>query len=323
MKKGLLLGALAATALWSGAALAGDDQAATDTQVNQDTSQVNQDAWRDSTVPDQNTGIGGSGDTAATTTDIPSSTDTASTATTPAQNPGAVTVDPGNGQKVIVNPGDGQNVTVQTAPNDAPVQTAQPAYLPAQPTPVVQEESSSSRHLRGVSVVANAGIEGYTGGLAPRIDPGLTYGASLGLRPSKVFGIELGYSGAVNEVTTPGNVNAANGADIIRNGGQAIATVGLTASPTQPYLLAGVGVNSYQVRGATAALGFRNDVDGDIPLGAGLRTQFGAFTADARVGYHVPFDDQFATGVAARDVVGLNSEAAGRYQGTLNFGSTF
>jgi len=327
MKKGFLLGALAATALWSGAALAGDEATGTDVQPKQETTQTQPDSWRDSSVPDQNTGVGGSGDvnTSSTPTTLPSE-DTA--------KQGSVTVDPGNGQKVVVEPKPGQDVTIQTGQGGAgltsdqpvaqPVEPAPPAYLPTQPEPVVKEESSSSKHMRGVSVVGNAGVEGYTGALAPRIDPGLTYGAALGLRPSKVFGVELGYSGAVNEVETgASNINASTGADIVRNGGSAIATLGLTASPVQPYILAGVGVNSYRVRGATPLLGFQNDVDGDIPLGAGIRTQFGAFTADARFGYHVPFDDQFAAGVAARSFVGLNSENAGRYQATVNLGSTF
>jgi len=330
MKKGLLLGALAATALWSGAALAGDEPTKTEVNTTQQTTQAQPtDSWRDSSVPDQNTGVGGSGD--LNTASTPQATP-AIPQETPKQ--GSVTVDPGNGQKVVVEPKPGQDVTVQTGQGGAgltpdqpvaqPAEPAPPAYLPTQPEPVVKEESSSSKHMRGVSVVGNAGVEGYTGSLAPRIDPGLTYGAALGLRPSKVFGVELGYSGAVNEVDTgSSNINAATGADIVRNGGSAVATLGLTASPVQPYILAGVGVNDYRVRGATALLGFKNDVSGDVPVGAGVRTQVGAFTADARFGYHIPFDDQFAAGTAARSFVGLNSENAGRYQATVNLGSTF
>jgi len=178
----------------------------------------------------------------------------------------------------------------------------------------VKEEEHTK--MRGVTVVAGGGVEGYTGALKDRLQLGPSYGVGIDMRPSKVLGVELGYTGAVNEI------NGSGGANVVRNGGQALLNIGLTATPIQPYLIGGVGVNNFHVQGGGVAMGYRNDTGGDVPLGAGLRTHFGSFTADARFDYRIPFEEQFAP-VATRDVAGLNSVDGARYQATLNIGSTF
>jgi hypothetical protein len=130
-----------------------------------------------------------------------------------------------------------------------------------------------------------------------------------------VFGIELGYSGAVNNLDTRVAGGAGSGPDLVRNGGQAALTFGLAATPVQPYVLGGVGLSDYHFRGAAA--GFRDDTVGNVPVGAGLRTQIGDFTADLRADYNFLFSQDFAPGVSE----GVNEN--GRYAGTLNIGGTF
>jgi len=76
------------------------------------------------------------------------------------------------------------------------------------------------------------------------------------------------------------------------------------------------------VRGATGG-NFRSDVTGNVPLGGGLRTHFGNFTADARVGYNVLFDQGFAMQTDQVDVGATTASTGGRYMGTLNVGTTF
>lgn len=176
---------------------------------------------------------------------------------------------------------------------------------------MVKEEKQD---MRGVSVVVGGGLEGYTGGLASEINPGATANVTAGFRPTNVFGLELGYSGAVNQldVDVPGD-----GPDVVRNGAVANVTLGVTATPVQPYVLGGFGMNWYNVRNG-AALGFDDDTSSRIPLGLGLRTQFGAFTADARVNYNVLLSDDFAP---AR--VDNGEFTTGSYQGTINLGGTF
>lgn len=171
--------------------------------------------------------------------------------------------------------------------------------------------------MRGVSLSAGAGVEGYTGSLSSSIQPGVTWGVTAGIKPTRVLGIELGYSGAVNELRD--EFFDVNGADIVRNGAQAVATLGLTSTPVQPYLLAGIGVNWYRAR--AGGMGFVNDTSGNVPLGGGLRAHIGHFTADARLDYNLLFSNDLAGSGA--QFGGYNANNAGRYQGTLSVGSTF
>jgi hypothetical protein len=175
-----------------------------------------------------------------------------------------------------------------------------------------EDEGQKKGDMRGLSVMVGAGVEGYTGGLAPEINPGATVGVLAAIKPSKVVGLELGYSGAVNNLDAD---VGGSGPDIVRNGAVANLTLGLTAAPVQPYLLGGFGMNWYNIRNGEA-LGFTDDTSSRIPLGVGLRTHIGDFTADARVNYNVLLNEDFAP-------AGDDRFTTGSYQGTLNLGGTF
>lgn len=178
----------------------------------------------------------------------------------------------------------------------------------------------SDEYMRGVMVTAGAGFEGYTGALRGPIAVGPAWGAQIALKPSKIVGIELGYSGAANELRD--QAFDVSGADLVRNGGQVLATLGLGAAPVQPYLLAGVGINWYNVR--ADASGFTNDTSGNIPLGGGIRAHIGHFTADARMDWNVLFGNDLAGQVGpGTTFAGFDTNSSGRYTGTLSIGSTF
>ena len=171
-------------------------------------------------------------------------------------------------------------------------------------------------------MLVGGGVEGYTQGLGADINPGAAYGATVILRPTKVVGLELGYAGASNNFNRD-NVSITTGTrgpDVMRNGGQAVATLGLTAAPVQPYLLAGIGISHYNVRAQAA--GFQDDTVGNVPLGGGLRLHLGHFTADARLNYNVLVDQQLTTSVATEGSA-LTTSSGGIYTGTVNLGSTF
>ncbi|QRK10147.1 hypothetical protein JQX13_08645 [Archangium violaceum] len=176
-----------------------------------------------------------------------------------------------------------------------------------------QDQGQDKGDMRGLSVFIGGGVEGYTGGLAPEINPGATAGVTAALRPSKVFGLELGYSGAVNNLDAD---VGGTGPDIVRNGAVANLTLGLTAAPIQPYVLGGFGMNWYNIRNGEA-LGFSDDTNSRVPVGVGLRTHIGDFTADARVNYNFLIADDFAAGVDQGDAI------TGSYNGTINLGGTF
>ncbi|HEX8822611.1 MAG TPA: outer membrane beta-barrel protein [Archangium sp.] len=166
---------------------------------------------------------------------------------------------------------------------------------------------------RSMSVMVGGGVEGYTRDLAPQVDVGVTYGVSVGMRANRLLGLELGYSGAVNGLEL--------GADLVRNGAYAAATVDLRSSGLRPYVMGGLGFSTYNVRGGVP--GFGDDTVGNVPLGAGVHTSLGAFTADARLNYNILFDQQFAVGAPVPNTGGpsrLHVGKGGRYSGTLNLG---
>jgi hypothetical protein len=208
----------------------------------------------------------------------------------------------------------------QVTPPAAPVTPVEPSSGAFTPTDddeekIVRQESDAN--MRGLTLMVGGGVEGYTGALASDINPGPAYGVTASIKPSKVFGLELGYSGAVNNLDNLGATIDTSGPDLVRNGGQAAVTLGLGAAPVQPYLLGGIGFSDYNFRGAGATVaGFGDDTVGNVPVGAGLRTHIGNFTADLRANYNFLFDQDFA-GVDD----GLNEN--GRYSGTLNIGGTF
>jgi hypothetical protein len=187
----------------------------------------------------------------------------------------------------------------------------------------LQEENKHD--MKGLTVMLGGGVEGYTNALAPQLNPGPAASVTAAIKPTSVLGLELGYTGSALNIDNGVAGGARGGPDIIRQGGQAVATFGLMASNVQPYVLGGIGVSRYNVR-AGFAQGFDDDTVGQVPVGAGLRTHIGDFTADARLNYNFLFDQEFASGVPATGV-GAPGDSdfsqGGSYLGTVNIGLTF
>jgi hypothetical protein len=168
---------------------------------------------------------------------------------------------------------------------------------------------------KGLYILLGGGTEGYTGANASELNPGFAYGATVGIRPWKMLGFELNYNGALNDIDTAGPGGVADGADIVRQGGQAAVTLGLTSTKLQPYVLGGIGIQNHNVRGAGPVFGFVDDTSGYVPAGVGLRYNMGKLlTADARVDYNIPFEQEFAPD---------NGIGDGRYQALLQIGGTY
>jgi hypothetical protein len=181
-------------------------------------------------------------------------------------------------------------------------------------------------NLRELSVMAGGGVEGYTLALAPRIDPGVSYGVAVGVLPPPVLGLdvglEVGYAHARNGLDALGpRAPGGDGLELVRDGAYAAASVALLSSEVRPYVLGGLGFSVYNVRGTVQ--GFGDDTVGSIPVGAGVRASLGAFTADARLQYDVLFDQRYPTGAPVQDVAGrapLTIGRGGRYTGRLHLG---
>jgi len=200
-----------------------------------------------------------------------------------------------------------------TSDDDTSVTVVTPAAPVAEPEPMREENDP-----RGVAVMVGGGVEGYTGDFIDSVNAGPAWDVLANFKPWSALGFELGYTGATNEVDgdwAGSDEGAVGGADLIRNGGHAALVV---SAPTQisPYLLGGIGLDYYTYRGADGQLGFQDDTSGSIPVAAGLRTDFGNFTADLRLGFDGIIDDDFAPQTET-------NVFEGRLKGMLNIGGNF
>lgn len=310
MKKVLLGGALAAV-MFAGSAFANDS-------MNKD---CNKDQSADQQSMSSDQGIGGSGSDDSSTSSVGTSDQTLKSSDQSLSNDSyggssdqGITATDQAAQQPTTNE---TNVIVQ------PPAQQQPAAWSSSDDAMKSKEDhkvTKDSDMRGVSVTLGGGVEGYTGGLAPQINPGPSWGVGVGLRPSKTLGLELGYSGAVNAIDNARNTGTG---DIVRNGGSAVATVGLSSAAVQPYLLGGIGVDRYNVRNNENGR-FRDDTTGSIPLGVGLRTQVSKFTADLRGTYGMLFNQGFAPGQGNTDLGDIGDKTpTGRFGAQLRLGSTF
>jgi hypothetical protein len=183
----------------------------------------------------------------------------------------------------------------------------------------VEFDTRRNRADTGVYALVGGGAEGYTGQLAPAVNPGFSYGATLGFRPSGFVGVEVGYTGGLVDMD-PGDGGISDGADVVRNGGQAAVVGHFTDTRLQPYALAGIGIDNFNIRNDIVGglLGYADDTSGFVPAGVGVRYQVGKLiTADARVNYNFLFDQDFAP-------TGLDPGAGdGRYNVLLSLGGTY
>jgi hypothetical protein len=173
-----------------------------------------------------------------------------------------------------------------------------PGYGPARVETVetVEVDTRTDRADTGIYALIGGGAETYTGQLAPSLNPGLAYGATLGFRPSGFVGFEVGYNGGLSDVDRGGGGGISSGPDVIRNGGQATIVGNFTDTRLQPYVLTGIGIDNFNVRDDVqgANLGFNDDTSGYVPAGLGVRYQVGKLiTADARANYNILFGQDF------------------------------
>jgi len=186
-----------------------------------------------------------------------------------------------------------------------------------------QGDDKKKRDMTGISVNALGGVEGYTGSLAPRIDPGAAWGVGIGLQPSRIFGLELGYTGAANNITD-------GGGQLIRNGGNVNVKVSLAPTRVEPFVFTGVGLSRVDVRnsgqgilGDNSAGAYRDDIFGQVPMGGGLNFHLGKFTAGARASYNLLFDREFSPRNQGNSLGIDNNEKADSWTGVINLGGVF
>jgi opacity protein-like surface antigen len=192
---------------------------------------------------------------------------------------------------------------------------------PGEQVVVIESERESELAAnRGLSVSAGGGVEGYTGSLAPNIQPGATWGVMVAAQPHNIIGVELAYSGAFNEVDDP----VAPDADIVRNGGNVNVKFSLLPRQIEPFVFGGIGIADANVRDAPEGSGYQDDTFGFVPVGAGVNYHItDNVTAGARASYDVLFDRDF-TRDTRENSFGIDDKSSGDiWRGMLQVGAKF
>ena len=160
------------------------------------------------------------------------------------------------------------------------------------------EAEVDSRLDRGVEVQLGGGVVSFPGDVNAL---GGAYGVALGLEPSNVIGIELGYQGAA--YSTDADVVGDNAGERLagtEKGGYGALKIspfwGGNTAGIEPYALGGIGVSRLDVNqdGGDAAGVLADDTFGKVPVGAGVDVHLGGLTAGVRGTYNFLFNNDEA-----------------------------
>jgi len=136
------------------------------------------------------------------------------------------------------------------------------------------------------SIVVQGGATKYNQSLSGS-DVGAAYGARLGVLPTPMLGLELGYLGTqnnINESLSQGRVAST----LKTNEGYADVRLNILPGDLTPYVFGGYGYT--WVNGAQAS-GVPNSSTSTLPFGAGLEGNVGQFKLGGRFQYNYLFSN--------------------------------
>jgi hypothetical protein len=136
------------------------------------------------------------------------------------------------------------------------------------------------------SVVLQGGASHYEQSLSGT-DTGAAYGARIGFLPTPIIGLEVGYLGSQNNVSS--SINAGSDqSTLMTNEAYGDVRVNIFPWHVTPYVFGGFG--STWVSGGEAS-GIPNNRANTVPFGAGLEANLGAFKVGARFQYNYLFEN--------------------------------
>ena len=165
------------------------------------------------------------------------------------------------------------------------------------------------------SIVLQGGAARYNQSLSDA-GTGAAYGARLGLLPTPMLGVELGYLGTQNNIQA--SLDQGRNASTLKTN-EAYGDVRLNILPgaVTPYIFGGYGYT--WVNGA-AASGIPNSSTSTLPFGAGLEANMGAFKLGGRFQYNYLFNS-INTG---SDTVSVNKGGNSDFwSATVDLGASF
>lgn len=136
------------------------------------------------------------------------------------------------------------------------------------------------------SVVLQGGATRYTQSLSGS-DIGAAYGVRLGMLPTPMLGLELGYLGTQNNIQASLN-QGRNASTLHTNEGYADVRLNILPGALTPYVFGGYGLT--WVNGAQAS-GVPNGSTSTLPFGGGLEGNVGAFKLGGRFQYNYLFNN--------------------------------
>ena len=136
------------------------------------------------------------------------------------------------------------------------------------------------------SVVLQGGASHYTSSLSSGSDTGAAYGVRLGMLPTPMLGLELGYLGTQNNIQQ--SLDTGREASTLKtNEGYADVRLNVLPGAVTPYVFGGYGLT--WVNGG-AASGVPNKTANTLPFGGGVEGNIGAFKLGGRFQYNYLFD---------------------------------
>ena len=143
-----------------------------------------------------------------------------------------------------------------------------------------------------LSLTLQGGAVKYDQALASPSDLGAQYGVRLGILPTPVLGVEVGYLGSQSNVRDV--VNNTNSTRFISNGAYADARVNVLPDNVMPYVFGGFGVTNFKVDNEVVNSngGLHGKTVATIPFGGGVDFNLGAFKIGGRFQYNYLLTDQ-------------------------------
>ncbi len=163
--------------------------------------------------------------------------------------------------------------------------------------------SLAARAESELALTLQGGGVKYDQALAAPSDIGAQYGVRLGIMPTPILGVEVGYLGSQSNVRDV--VNDSNTTRFISNGAYADARVDVLPGNVTPYVFGGFGVTNFKVDNEVISSdgGLHGRTVATIPFGGGVDFNIGAFKVGGRFQYNYLLTDQLvrsaptATGV--------------------------
>lgn len=180
----------------------------------------------------------------------------------------------------------------------------------------------ASRADSEFSVVLQGGASHYTQALASGSDTGASYGVRLGMLPTPMLGLEVGYLGTQNNINESLNLGRLS-STIKTNEGYADVRLNLLPGAFTPYVFGGYGLT--WVNGA-ANSGIPNKTANTLPFGGGIEANAGTFKIGGRFQYNYLFDRIYTGSNASGTPTGVGADKGGSvdfWAVSLDLGASF